>query len=252
MTVPWGHGVDRSWGGHVHHMGPALPFFTAAAIFGAARLLRQVQRLPKKSWPYVRVALCVLLAGHALSWSHNWSQYYKLRLALGPEAPTYTHPAWILVRDHLQPEDVPIISSELALAVSSRSRSYTYDESLEDKAPGKGLAAGTHLIVDHRNTPVYDWGMAMTGAEEIAKEGPFTLIQWTPGALDTNIPSQLPRSKKGLPTWPGMPRDRSVMDGVPPRKTPPPPPTAPWEPNAHQGPGQAPAATPPSRVPPPR
>ena len=243
MTVPWGHGVDRSWGGHVHHMGPALPFFTAAAIFGAARVIRLMQRVPLHASRLVTV-VCILLGTYALNWNQNWASYYKLRTAIGPTPPTYTHPAWTLVREHLTQEDAPIIGTELALAVSSRTRSYTFDESLQDKAPGRGLAAGTHLIVDHRNTEIYEWGMAMTGATEVAKEGPFVLITWAPGALDQNIPASIPGMKRGLPTWPGMPRDRTVIDGVPPRTTPPPPPVSSTEPQAHQGPGRAPNAGP--------
>ena len=59
MTVPFGHGVDRSWGGHVHHMGPALPFFTAATIVGVARMLRYASRIPKN-----RFQLPTQMLGH--------------------------------------------------------------------------------------------------------------------------------------------------------------------------------------------
>ena len=228
MTVPWGHGVDRSWGGHVHHMGPALPFFTAAAIVGSARLikwLKSQRRIPKHSIPVLALAL----AAFSIHWNQNWASHYRLRLAWTPTAPAYTHPVWPLVQDNLEPQDVPIISSRLALAVSGRHRSYTYDESLFEKEPGKGLTAGTHLIVDSRNTAVVDWGMGMTGAEVLAQSGPYLLIQWASGALDQAIPGEPPRPLEGLRPWPGMPQDRGVIDGVPPRTAPPPPPVAPWQ-----------------------
>jgi hypothetical protein len=230
MTIPWGHGVDRSWGGHVHHMGPALPFFTAAAILGSARLIRWVKaqsRIPKHGV----LVLVGLLAAYGLHWNHNWAQHHRLRLAWTPTAPAYTHPIWSLVDEHLDPEDVPILSSNLALAVSARSRSYTYNESLFEKAPGEGLGAGTHLIVDRRNTLVLDWGMAMTGAESVAQSGPYVLIEWTSGALDQKQPARPPQVYQGLQVWPGMPQDRTVIDGVPPRKAPPPPPQGDWNPD---------------------
>ena len=281
MTVPWGHGVDRSWGAHVHHMGPALPFFTAAAIVGTARLLKWLQkqtRIPRAT----ATVLSLSLAAYAINWCANWGDYYRLKSAFTITSPTYTHPVWTLAENHLSPEDIPIVSSKYAVAVSSRTRSYTYNESLYEKAPGKGLAAGTHLIADSRKTPLIDWAMAMPGAQKIAEEGPFVLITWTPGASDPSVrgfscqgtyqnhqdmaqrshaqletarkaahrgeshkhisaecpaSSQLPQCPENSGQhctsccassdhrpWPGMPADRNAIEGVPPRKAPPPPP----------------------------
>ena len=39
MTVPPGHGVDRMWSGHAHHMAPVIPFFLAATIPGGTEVL---------------------------------------------------------------------------------------------------------------------------------------------------------------------------------------------------------------------
>ena len=277
MTVPWGHGVDRSWGAHVHHMGPALPFFTAAAIIGSGRLLKWVHRqtrIPKVTAPLLACAL----AAYATNWSMNWGDYYRLKAGFSITSPGYTHPVWTLTEEHLEPADIPILSSKYAVAVSSRSRSYTYNESLYEKAPGKGLSVGTHLIADIRMTTVIEWGMAMPGAEQIAQEGPFVLITWTKGAADPSVRSfpckgeyqrhqdlsqktqqELANAREGAPgdtkyanitakcpassqqpqcpenstqrcassdhrPWPGMPSDRNAIEGVPPRKAPPPPP----------------------------
>jgi hypothetical protein len=223
MTIPWGHGVDRSWGGHIHHMGPALPFFVAGAIVGTSRLVAWTRRF----WTVPRPAT-VLLSSTALlfslNWDLNWSNYYNLRLNWTSTQPTYTHPVWTLVQDHLTPEDVPIVSSRLSLAVSARTRSFSFDESLFDKAPNQGLTVGTHLIVDQRNTAVVKWGMAMTGATTVASAGPYHLIEWTKGALDKAVPVSAPQVLQDTFPWEGMPLNRTRIDGVPPRTTPPPPP----------------------------
>ncbi|HIA02148.1 MAG TPA: DUF2079 domain-containing protein, partial [Myxococcales bacterium] len=44
MTVPEGHGVDRSWSQHSHHMAPAVAFAISASICGAARIWRWSRR----------------------------------------------------------------------------------------------------------------------------------------------------------------------------------------------------------------
>jgi len=46
MTVPDGHGVDRSWSLHCHHMAPAVAFASAATAIGIGRIMRFMQRLP--------------------------------------------------------------------------------------------------------------------------------------------------------------------------------------------------------------
>jgi hypothetical protein len=233
MTIPWGHGVDRSWGGHIHHMGPVLPFFIAGAILGSCRLINWIQGIKKRPRNSTAI-LCSAFLVFGLNWTHNWAQYYRLRVSPVAIEPVYTHPAWSLVQDHLSPEDIPIISSRLALAVSARKQSFTYDESLFEKAPQQGLGAGTHLIVDQRNTTVVDWGMAMTGATQVDNSGPYLLIQWAPGALDSQIPSTAPQPLQDARPWLGMPQNRGQIAGVPPRKAPPPPPGPP------QGPGNRP------------
>jgi hypothetical protein len=239
MTIPWGHGVDRSWGGHIHHMGPALPFFITAAIVGSSRLLtrlKQVKNLPRHS----TAILCSAALVFALNWSLNWAQYYRLRLGFGATPPAYTHPVWGLVQDNLSADDIPIISSRLALAVSSRERSFTFDESLLDKAPTQGLGAGTHLIADQRNTQLIQWALKMTGAKEVDSAGPYVLIQWADGALDNHTPRTAPQALQDVQPWPGMPQNRDQIAGVPPRKAPPPPPGPPQD-GGHNGPFRPPS-----------
>ena len=38
MSVPDGHGVDRSWSGHCHHMAPAIAFSVSSILIGGSRL----------------------------------------------------------------------------------------------------------------------------------------------------------------------------------------------------------------------
>ncbi len=42
MSVPGGHGVDRSWSGHCHHMAPAIAFSVLSILIGGSRVARWV------------------------------------------------------------------------------------------------------------------------------------------------------------------------------------------------------------------
>ncbi len=252
-TVPWGHGVDRSWGGHVHHLAPALPFFIAASIQGFLRFFTFIKssrlfglwinKLKLNHRNYLRngilTTLCISTLGWGASWNLSWTKHYNVIPSFSVQEPTYVHPVWALV-GQLQPEDVPIIESRLALAVSARRASYTWDDSLFEKAPGKGLAAGTHLIVDKRELDVVAWGMAMSDAVVIEESGPYLLIGWTAGSVDRAIPLERLSPSHGLRAWPGMPNSRESVYGVAPREEAPAPPNAPFETTRHVGPGTAP------------
>jgi hypothetical protein len=252
-TVPWGHGVDRSWGGHVHHMAPALPFFIAATIQGFLLVFSVIQRsnyinrcmknASVRAVNHTRKGLIVLLAigslGWSASWSSSWASHYNLITSFSVQDPEYVHPVWPLV-SQLQPEDVPIIESRLSLAVSARRVSYTWDDSLFEKVPGQGLGAGTHLIIDKRELQVVSWGMAMPGASVLDESGPYLLIGWNDGAIDRGQPASPPSPTHGLRAWPGMPNSREAIPGVAPREEAPAPPTAPFATTEHTGPGVAP------------
>jgi len=187
MTVPWGLGVDRVWGGHAHHVAPMVPFFVCAAVLGAARLL-QLARHPRlgaagRVLPWVLVAVGL---GWGAVFDLGWAQRSNLVIRPLPAYPDLWHPAWQLV-GALPDSAVPIVPLEVSLVVSERPRSYTFSESLLDKAPQHGLAAGTHLIVHRDNTVVVDWGMAMPGAAVIGEAEPYLLIGWTPGVADPTV-----------------------------------------------------------------
>ncbi|MFT4977427.1 MAG: hypothetical protein ACI8S6_003332, partial [Myxococcota bacterium] len=80
MTVPYGHGVDRSWGGHCHHMAPAAAFLFSAVAVGGGRLMRAAGRLPL-SKPARSVLIFVVTAG-LLGWCgrhwQGWAADYHL------------------------------------------------------------------------------------------------------------------------------------------------------------------------------
>ncbi len=187
MTVPWGHGVDRHWGGHVHHLAPMVPFFVAAAILGAARAARLL-RHPRlgRAGPVLPWALGVLLLAYGLWWNLSWAAGFNLVLRPWPSWPQRWHPAWSLVSS-LPPDAVPIVPLDASLAASARPRSYTFSESLTDKAPGQGLGAGTHLLVHRDNAAVLAWGLAMPGARIAGEAEPFLLLTWDSGAADPSV-----------------------------------------------------------------
>lgn len=215
MTVPYGHGVDRNWGGHCHHMAPAAGFLIAAMVVGGGRLVRGLQHLPLPKW--LQQVLAIAVFGVSLAWGgqhwNSWARDFHLIEAWQATPPTWRHPAWALV-NQLPDNAIPIVSKNVSIAVSNRSRSYTFDESIFDKARGEGLAAGTHLIVDQRRTDVVRRAMAMTGAEVIAESEPFVMITWQGGARDRQAMQQsLPRSAN---PWLGSYPTASHIPGVPP------------------------------------
>ncbi|MDG1478298.1 MAG: DUF2079 domain-containing protein [Myxococcota bacterium] len=214
MTIPEGHGVDRSWSGHCHHMAPAAAFLIAAMIQGGGRLLRLIagQTRPRQV-AAVLVALGLLGAG-GKTWQ-GWSATYNLVTGFSAKPPVWEHPVWSLVRQ-LPDDAVPIGSKDTSIAISNRARSYTYDESLAQKASRYGLAAGTHLIADSRKSDLIAWGMAMEGAEVIAESAPFVLISWTPGARDVYAGQRI-RIPRGQP-WTGGYRKAHDIPGVAPHE----------------------------------
>ncbi len=187
MTIPWGLGVDRSWSAHAHHVAPMVPFFVVAAIYGAARA-RRLLRHPRLG--RARALLPWLVGGAALLWlavsNLGWARDYNLVQSLWPRWPELHHPAWDLVAQ-LPSDAVPIVPLDVSLAVSSRPRSYTFSESLQDKAPGWGLAAGSHLIVHSDNEAVLAWGLAMPGVELVAEAPPYQLLRWPAGSRDPRV-----------------------------------------------------------------
>ena len=214
MTVPVGHGVDRSWAGHAHHMAPATGFAAIAGTLGVGRLLRLV--LPGRGWGRVAVGTAVI-AGMVLvavrSWQ-PWADEQNLVVAVVPTNPAWVHPAWELAQE-IPAEAVPIASKDTSLVVSRWERSYTVDGSLAFKAPQEGLAAGTHLILDERQTGLLAWAMAMPDAKVVARSSPFALVRWGEGP-DPSWAKMRTAKLTRPPPYSGSYRRRQDIPGVPP------------------------------------
>jgi uncharacterized membrane protein len=217
MTVPDGHGVDRSWSGHCHHMAPAVAFSCIATIIGGSRLMRWVMLRRFGVWQWLpSAAILILSVTWASWWWLEWSQYYNLVVSITEKDPEWEHPAWVLQRE-LPDDAVPVASKNTALVVSSYLRSYTIDESIYSKERVKGLSAATHAIIDSRRSDVMSRLMAMEGAEIIAKEDPFVLVRWDASAVDLYVKSKT-KFKRPQP-YIGDFRKASLISGVPPRET---------------------------------
>ena len=154
-----------------------------------------------------------------LVWSgrvwQNWSADYNLVTGFSAKPPLWEHPVWELAR--LLPDGaVPIASKDASIAISNHTVSYTFDESLQQKAPRWGLAAGTHLIADRRRSGLLSRAMALDGAEIIAESSPFVLVRWSPEAVDAlaSEPLQLDR----VQPWLGPYRRAHNIPGVAPHE----------------------------------
>jgi len=222
LTVAGHHGVDRSWIGHVHHMAPTVAFLSAALAVGIGRIIRLINT-NAAGLHQIRGAAAALFALGLVLYSTNytmtWAQTSNLRVTMQPLEPTWENPAWELVRQ--LPEDaIPIVPNEVSIAVSNRTVSYTYRESLLDKARDRGMGAGTHLIVNNKHKKIQEWGLQMAGAKIIATSGNYTLLTWDEGAKDPTLPREpnlgLPRpgerSTGRDKTYPGLINLRNTPD----------------------------------------
>lgn len=157
-STPPNGGIDTQWRGHVHHVAPALALLVVAALQGGSTFARML-RLRRDGWRalfaadapipprwlawggVLAVGLAVGLTG--ASWTTNMGAVPRFTLAL-PDVPEAA--VRKLVRQ--VPEDASVATDTWAsLAISSRRRAYTYDESLRDKAK-QGLRAVDWVIVD--------------------------------------------------------------------------------------------------------
>ena len=220
MSVPDGHGVDRSWSGHCHHMAPALAFSTIAIVTGGTRVGKwlTVKRFGKWKW-----LLPAVLAIGSLGWSRwwwlEWADYYNLVLSTSVEEPEWTHPAWTLKDTFLenQSEDaILVVNKNTALIASDQLRSYTLDESIFGKEPRKGLGAGDRIIFDERRRDISTYVQRMQGAEQVSTEEVFGLWCWPATSVDTGVMTK-PRFKPAQ-VYTGMYKKGSDIPGTAPRE----------------------------------
>jgi len=216
MTVPVGHGVDRAWSGHAHHMAPAAGMMAVAASLAFARLIRWTTPKRGRKRPVLHLTWAVGLS--VVAWQ-GWSEFAErqnFRVTSTAQSPEWVHPAWRLARK-LPDDAVPITSKDLSPVVSSFSESYTYDGSLRSKAKMQGLAAGTHMIVDTRQSLVAQWGMAMREAKVIARDDPFLLITWEKGSMDKRWGKMSKAKLSRPPPYVGRYHTPEQIPGVGPR-----------------------------------
>jgi hypothetical protein len=209
MSVPEGHGVDRSWGGHCHHMAPAAAFAVAAIAIGGFRFIRFFR------WSWMRQLSAGVMIAWAGWWWHSWSGYYNLILSMTPQEPEWEHPAWTLAKQ-LPESAVPVVGTLNSIAVSNFPRSYTFDESLFSKERHKGLAVATHMIFDKRKEKVLEWVERMAGFTILAEEDVFILATWNPRSIDSGVLYR-PKFGKKQP-YVGSYTKGSDIPGVPPKE----------------------------------
>lgn len=216
MTVPQQYGVDRSYVDHVHHLAPILAFLLVAVIEGAARLAGWSARLGAGARPAVALGLGLSLV-FAAHHTARFGQGYHLAWSWTRWTPPYQHPAWTLA-ERLPADAVPVVSVKHSVVASGRARSYTWEESIHDKARGQGLGAATHMIAPLACTEAVEWAMTMPGARVVDHSENHVTITWDAGARD---PSPRRREDRWTPPWDWVPAGYHLdaMPGVPPRPT---------------------------------
>lgn len=213
MTVPEGHGVDRSWSGHCHHMAPAVAFAVCATTIGAARFMNILKR-----WPLRQVSIPIVAAISFIWmswWWHSWSGYYNLRTGFLPTEPEWKHPVWNLI-EQLDKSDIPIVSKNTALAASHFPKSYTFDESLYQKESRRGVSAGTHIILDKRRQDVMQWVQSLNTITLIDEIEEFQLYSIEKGTRD--IWTTKPPKFKKPPAYTGEFSKAEQIPGVAPHE----------------------------------
>ena len=217
MTVPVGHGVDRAWSGHAHHLAPTAGLMAIATTLGAGRLLRLLS--PKGRYrAVVHIALVAVLAFYGLRGFQSMAGWQAFPLTARFEAPAFVHPAWRLVAQ-VPADAVPITSSDLSPTLASWKRSYSYDGSLKSKASTQGLAAGTHLLYDSRLSEVDEWVAGMSGMSVVAEDGPFRLVTWDASVADSKWRQMQSTQFRRLPDYVGSFGKRDDIPRVAPRES---------------------------------
>lgn len=207
LTAPADGGVDTNFSHHVHHMAPVAAFVIAGAILGLGFLNSLMERLLKSKIWIMRLGVAILIAGVGWTYTAPWLSRFRItpRLTLSVPLDRPPAPQWILAAK--APRDA-IIATDAAssLTVSSRRESYTYDESLSDKAPRKGLKAVEWLMVRRAHTPWITLAKAWPGAEVKGEAGEYILFHLPDSGRGQLPPGPLfPSEGRWAPTTPGQP-----------------------------------------------
>jgi hypothetical protein len=188
LTAPAFGGVDTQWKGHIHHMAPVCAFVSAAAIEGLGWLHRKLP-LSERSRPVTVSVLALVVLGVSANALRPWISYLELHPSLTPtlrEDPPDA-PEWTLI--HSLPEDAVIATDvHTSLAVASRHESYTYDESLADKRPGKGLSILDYLLVKKVDREWQEKARAVPGVEQAGETDKYILYKFNRDEPSTKPP----------------------------------------------------------------
>ena len=216
MSVPDGHGVDRSWSGHCHHMAPAVAFSCISAIIGGSRLANWLSIERFGRWKGLLPT--ILLIG-TISWSGwwwvQWADYYNLILTSTVQEPEWEHPAWKL-KEYLKEDEILVVNKNTALVASDQVRSYTLDESLYGKERRKGLGVADCAIIDRRRSDILQRVMTMSPTLR-AEEEQFQMWCWEKNTVDRFVMNQS-RFKPAEP-YTGPYKKGSDIPGTAPRES---------------------------------
>lgn len=180
LSAPPHGGVDVQWLGHIHHMAPTCAFAAAAAIEGAGRLAGW---LPLGRWRTAAVwALAVGALAVAAGACAPWMRYLKISPRFTMELPAafsegQEAPEWALIRQ-IPADAVVTADVHTSLIISSRPVSFTYDESLEDKRPGKGLSVTEYLLVKKVDTGWNQKARSVSGYERVGETDRYVLYRF--------------------------------------------------------------------------
>lgn len=161
-------GVDATWLGHIHHMAPIAALLCGATIEGIGALWKLGRGRPV----WMRGVGALLVAG-LVAWNSQClgpvirANQLREAYTLAPRTTPPDAPEWALVAQ--APADASICTDVVgSILVSSRERSYTYDESLRDKEPQRDLRACDWILVRKSHT---DWWRRAKEARASEKVG---------------------------------------------------------------------------------
>ncbi len=149
---PPSDGVDAMWNGHIHHMAPICAVLAVGMTLGFGRVANAARALARRGGVGKLAAMGLLLGVGAVgAWgaadTRRVLDWIHVSPAISPFGTAAPAPEWKLLADNV-PADASIATDTVgSLLVSGRHSAYTYDDSLKDKAPGRGLAAVQYLLV---------------------------------------------------------------------------------------------------------
>lgn len=184
IFAPASGGVDAQWLGHIHHMSPTGTFAVAAAIEGVGWLFSRIQNARWR--PRVAVGIALMAVIITMGACQPWIRYLKLNPQFTPALRSSPADAPELALLAQVPENASIaVDVHTSLMPSSRARAFTYDDSLEDKRPKKGLSVVEYMLVKKADTEWLGRAQQVSGAEQIGETQNYALFRFPKTAANT-------------------------------------------------------------------